>query len=134
MNTSPRNSIRHLRLARALAGTDLEGLSLIEEIGSIAKLASHYTEDRYGDSGSGPDMNVIEDAFRTISGHSKSASKHCAAVTEAAQAFIHEMELPEFDSDIEDDEEDCEESDDQDADEETQSGSPSTKASPSRKR
>jgi hypothetical protein len=55
MSISPRDSIRHLRLARALAGTELDGLALIE-IGCISKLASHYAEDGYGDNGSGPEL------------------------------------------------------------------------------
>lgn len=103
MHIDPRDSIRHLRLARALAGTELEGMALIEEIASISKLASHYAEDHYGDSGKGPDLNVLEDAFRTIARHSTIAIKRCAAVTEAAQSFIHDLDVPEFDTCEDDD-------------------------------
>lgn len=117
MSISPRDSIRHLRLARALAGNDLDGMALIEEIGSISKLASHYVEDDYGENGSGPKLTVLEDAFRTIARHAKLAIKRCAAVTEAAQAFIDQVELPEFDRDVES-EDDAEADDDDEFEEE----------------
>jgi len=99
MHTDPRYRLREVRLARALAGSELEGLRAIEEIRSVSRLAQLHTEQTGRDEA---DLLAIDGALRTIQHQARRAEDRYSKVLEAVYEFLN---LPD---DGEDEPEDAE--------------------------
>jgi hypothetical protein len=118
MHTSPQDRIRHLRLARALAGSEVEGLRLIEEIKSVSKLGHHHAE--MADHGEDVDVHTLDHAFRVIEQHAKRAQQRYSALLQVLYEFLNDYEVDEFTKD--------------DADEAAPEEHPTTRKTPRRTR
>ena len=82
---SQHDRLRHLRLARALAGSEVEGLKAIEEIRSVSKLAHFHTRMSNNRT---VDTQAIAGAFQLIEQHAKRAAERYSEVLDALYEFI----------------------------------------------
>src|SRR5262249_10890493 len=86
MHTDPKYRLREIRLARALAGSEVEGLRAIEEIRSISRLAHRHTEQFGPDD---LDLMAVDSVFSLIDRHAKRAEHLYSQLLDACYEFVH---------------------------------------------
>jgi len=87
MDTStPTYRLREIRLARALAGSERDGLKAIEEIRSISRLAHGHIEQTRREEA---DLRSLGGAFKAIERQAESAEMRYSKILDVLYEFLH---------------------------------------------